>query len=148
MLRQLIRTTVLAAVVATIALLAPGHASAAPCWKQIENDWSADGKIDNTYPVHCYRDALANLPEDVRDYTSLGDDIQSALQGVLAGKHRGDLRGLQSRDVSTLAASNADDLPLPLLILAGLAALLVALGISTTLARKLESRRVSAPPRA
>jgi hypothetical protein len=146
-LRQLTRIAILGALAATIALLAPGRAAAAPCWKQIVNDWSADGKIDKTYPVHCYREALANLPEDVRDYTSLGDDIQTALQATLVGKHRGGggpFRGLQGHDASSLAPSNADSLPLPLLVLAGLAALLLAAGTAGGVARKLESRRVPA----
>jgi hypothetical protein len=154
--KNLARATILLAVLLTAVLLAPGRAAAAtPCWKQIVNDWSADGSIDKTYSVNCYRDALKNLPEDVRDYTSLGDDIQSALQAAassraparqLAGSAG---RSLQSRDISSLGPSNADSIPLPLLVLAGLASLLLAGGAAGAVSRRLDARRApaSGPPR-
>ena len=133
---------------AAVALLAPGRASAStPCWQQIVNDWSAHGTITGTYPIHCYRDALKNLPEDVRDYTSLGDDIQSALQAALLGSRAQHSRSLQAHEISSLGPSNADSIPLPLLILAGLAGLLLAAGTAGAVARKLEARRVPASSR-
>jgi len=149
--KNLARATILLAVLLTAVLLAPGRAAAAtPCWKQIVNDWSADGSIDKTYPVNCYRDALKNLPEDVRDYTSLGDDIQSALQAAVSSRAPARQlagaggRALQSRDVSSLGPSNRDSIPLPLLVLAGLASLLLAAGAAGALTRRLEARRAPA----
>jgi hypothetical protein len=44
----------------------------------VVTDWS-DGRIDGTYPVHCYHEALQRLPEDVRLYSSAEDDIRHAL---------------------------------------------------------------------
>ncbi len=52
---------------------------AQPCWKTLINDWY-DGRIDGTYPIHCYRDALEHLPTDVETYSSARDDIKQALQ--------------------------------------------------------------------
>jgi hypothetical protein len=75
------RAALLIAVVATagVALLAPAGASAAtPCWKRLINDWY-DGRIDQAYPVRCYRQAIKNLPEDVKAYSSARDDIRRAL---------------------------------------------------------------------
>jgi hypothetical protein len=74
--------------VAACALLAavasPVPASAAtPCWKTLLNDWY-DGRIDNTYPLHCYKDTLAHLPADVQTYSSARDDILRALQSAKA----------------------------------------------------------------
>ncbi len=148
MSKNLVRATILFAVLLTAVLLAPGRAAAAtPCWKQIVSDWSVDGSIDKTYTVSCYRDALKNLPEDVRDYTSLGDDIQSALQAAassraparqLAGSGG---RSLQSSDISSLGPSNSESIPLPLLVLTGLASLLLAGGAAGVLSRRLEARR-------
>jgi uncharacterized protein (DUF3084 family) len=46
------------------------------------NDWK-DGRIDQTYPVACYRAALADLPEDVRVYSTAQSDITRALQAQL-----------------------------------------------------------------
>lgn len=48
------------------------------CAKRILRDW-ADGRIDGTYPVSCYRDALKSLPADLRVYSSAPDDISQAL---------------------------------------------------------------------
>ncbi len=152
--KNLARVTILFAVLLTVVLLAPGHATAAtPCWKQIVNDWSADGSIDKTYPVNCYRDALKNLPEDVRDYTSLGDDIQSALQAAVSSRAPARQlagaggRALQSRNISSLGPNNGDSIPLPLLVLAGFASLLLAAGAAGALTRRLEARRAPAGTR-
>jgi hypothetical protein len=58
-------------------------AAATPCWKALLNDWY-DGRIDNTYPLHCYSDALTHLPADVQTYSSAHDDILRALQNAKA----------------------------------------------------------------
>jgi hypothetical protein len=42
------------------------------------NDWR-DGRIDGTYSVECYQTALAQLPEDLRIYSSAESDIKRAL---------------------------------------------------------------------
>ena len=42
-------------------------ASPGPCWKRLINDWY-DGRIDGTYPVSCYTQALKHLPADVDAY--------------------------------------------------------------------------------
>jgi hypothetical protein len=56
-------------------------AAATPCWKALLNDWY-DGRIDNTYALHCYSDALTHLPADVQTYSSAHDDILRALQNA------------------------------------------------------------------
>lgn len=73
------------AVLASAAALArPLPAAAAtPCWKALLNDWY-DGRIDNTYPLHCYSDSLKHLPADVQTYSSAHDDILRALQNAKA----------------------------------------------------------------
>ena len=58
-------------------------AAATPCWKALLNDWY-DGRIDNTYALHCYTDALKHLPPDVQTYSSAHDDIERALQSAIA----------------------------------------------------------------
>lgn len=83
---------VVLAVVASLALLAsiarpPAAAAATPCWKALLNDWY-DGRIDNTYPIHCYKDALRHLPADVQTYSSAHDDILRALQSAEARLRR------------------------------------------------------------
>jgi hypothetical protein len=65
------------------ALSAPTAANAATCWQRVLDDWR-DGRLDAVYPVHCYRDALRNMPEDLRVYGTADSDIQSALARALA----------------------------------------------------------------
>ncbi|MGB2953158.1 MAG: hypothetical protein WBB74_07170 [Gaiellaceae bacterium] len=139
------------AVILAAALLAlgAGRATAAtPCWKQVINDWEDNGRIDGTYPLHCYRDALARLHEDVRDYTSLPDDIRAAMQAALASRKTGGTASTSSSGKQSSAAKNhvrkiqvqpssklfsttlgpadtAGSVPLPLIILASLGGLLL-----------------------
>jgi hypothetical protein len=66
--------------VGLMALAFTGSAGAATtCASRLLDDWK-DGRIDQTYPVSCYRDALADLPEDVRVYSTAQNDITRALQ--------------------------------------------------------------------
>jgi hypothetical protein len=75
----------LALVVLVLAAFAPATANAAvPCRDRIYNDWYADGKIATTYSMGCYRDALKHIPPDARTYSSLADDIRSAMRGAQA----------------------------------------------------------------
>src|SRR5204863_4372465 len=61
-----------------------GAAAAKPsCASRLIADWRDGGRIDGTYPVSCYRQALAQLPEDVRVYSSAQSDITRALQSRL-----------------------------------------------------------------
>lgn len=71
-------------------LLAGPAAATDPCWKTLIDDWY-DGRIDSVYPVACYRAALEHMPEDIAQYSSLGDDLNRALQAALAqGSDPGD----------------------------------------------------------
>jgi hypothetical protein len=65
------------------ALFAPTAANAATCWQRVIEDWR-DGRIDNIYPIHCYRDALKHLPEDLRVYGSAESDLENALARSMA----------------------------------------------------------------
>jgi hypothetical protein len=49
-----------------------------PCWRAVIDDW-ARGGIDGEHPLHCYREALHRLPNDIRTYTTAEDDIERAL---------------------------------------------------------------------
>lgn len=83
-MRRAARALGLVLVVAASAGVLPATASAEAaaatvvCWKRLINDWY-DGRIDQAYPVRCYREAIANLPEDVEVYSSARDDIRRAL---------------------------------------------------------------------
>jgi hypothetical protein len=79
-LRNIVRILLLAVLVAaSVGVGSAAAKSTPPCWKTLINDWY-DGRIDGTYPIHCYRDALKHLPTDVETYSSARDDIRQALQ--------------------------------------------------------------------
>lgn len=169
--------TLLCALVACVAVLgvgAPAASAKTPCWRQLINDWY-DGRIDKTYPVHCYREAQKHIPTDAAAYSSLPEDLDRALQAALTGAGPGSGAGPNTpvpaggagRSVkpegsgsSTVAAgddkglldlfrpSNADSVPIPLLVLAGLAMLLLAAAAASFIARRIQGRRVpaSVPP--
>jgi hypothetical protein len=85
---KLIARSALVAVALVAAFAHPVPAAAAtPCWKALLNDWY-DGRIDKTYAVHCYNDALKHLPADVQTYSSAHDDIQRALQSAIAKERK------------------------------------------------------------
>ena len=53
------------------------------CSKALVHDWLVDGRVDKTYPVHCYREALRTIPEDQLVYGTLRDDLNRALQNTI-----------------------------------------------------------------
>jgi hypothetical protein len=161
--------TALIALTAGLALVAlmPGRAVAAtPCWKQVLNDWSNNRAI-GVYPLHCYRDAIKNLPEDLRDYSNAADDINAALQAQIAHRENRTTQGISPpaggssngnggngsasgadpspsayrRAVDNLGTSNADAVPIPLLVLASLGAALLALAAGMTVTKRLRALR-------
>lgn len=47
------------------------------CAQRLLADWR-DGRIDGTYRLSCYRDAMRALPTDLLVYSSAADDILAA----------------------------------------------------------------------
>lgn len=128
-----------------------------PCWRQIQNEWVNNQAISATYPLHCYREAIAHVPEDLRQYSSIEEDILAARQ--LAARQSRTLqrrtqppaneavqrdpdRTLFTKGFDKLGPDNADSVPLPLLILAGLSLLLIAAGAAGLVSRRLKARKV------
>jgi hypothetical protein len=81
-------------VLAAVALGAP--AQAAPCWEAVVEDWYDNSRVDRTYPIHCYREALTNLPEDMRAYSSAPEDIARAMRREIARQNQGGSATTQS----------------------------------------------------
>jgi hypothetical protein len=155
---------VLVAALAALALgvAAPPAAAKTPCWRLILDDWhDHNGRIRSTYPLHCYREAIAHVPEDLRVYTGIVEDIRSARQQAsrtnvrrTAGVDPSAIKSAKkqaAKDPSPalfkqafdkLGSRNADTVPLPLLILAGLSLLLIAAGAAGLVARRLRARKV------
>jgi len=177
--KLLLGAAIFAAALVASAAHAPRASAATPCWKLLLTDWY-DGRIDNTYPIHCYTDALKHLPPDVRTYSSAHDDIERALANAkLALKKSGTAvtpntlvppnNGGNPKPTTTTTStgtttttatsttgspgkqsSNALDklnpnspssLPLPLLVLGGLALVLVAAGAAGLIAKRYQNRK-------
>lgn len=171
---------ILVAVAALIGLARVDKAQArieSKCSAALIHDWYVDGRIDHTYQVHCYREALRSIPEDQIIYGTLREDLTRALQSAIR-KHDGDVSGGTpvvpsdggggggggSDDSSGGAAANnksegfitrvarklgpdtADSIPVPLLVLGGLALLLMAAAGVSFIARRMQEKRAGSDP--
>ena len=155
------------------AFAAPGTAAAAaPCWKQVVDDWMDNGRIDRIYEDECYAKALEEIPDDLREYSALEDEIAVAREFALRDQlppDDGDERVGQAPPFSgsggndddngggggggpigdffrAIGPKNADDVPLPLLVLGGIATLLMATGAAGMVARRTSARRIQGTP--
>jgi hypothetical protein len=171
-MRRLSVAALAAAVVSVFAVAAnPSVARAAePCWQRVLDDWTKDGKIDGQYSPRCLRQAIKNTPEDLRDYSSIDDDIQAALLGHYgaSAKNGPNSRGggsgtvgstgtggkpltpAEAKHQAELAVPKAGTaqsipdtsrpLPLPLLILASIALAAILAAASPPLIQRLRTR--------
>jgi opacity protein-like surface antigen len=154
---------------------AAAHDSAQPqsadCYKQVINDWENNGRIDNIYAPPCYTQAIQHLNQypDIKGYSNVIQDIQAALYAVLHEEGRGGGGGPSGPTSSPstnlpgtstsksdggpinwlsnhLAPGNAQSVPLPLLVLGGLALLLLLAAAGTWLARRIQTNRMKPRP--
>jgi hypothetical protein len=122
----------LAASLFVLALFA-GPAAASPCGTRVLKEWSDNSRIDGTYQLHCYQDAIDALPSDLRDYSDALDVIGRAFRNA-GGRHIAIAKGPQEQNESEIVptnvanASSPSSLPLPLLVLGGVALTLLAAG--------------------
>jgi hypothetical protein len=148
-----------------------GTAKASACSSALIHDWYVDGRIDATYPVHCYREALKDIPEDQIVYGTLRDDLTRALQQVISD-HHGDVtpmtlvpgagggngpdsgggtggkhdEGFFHWLAKKIGPSSANSVPVPLLVLGGLALALIAAAAVSFFARRHQTRKAAPDP--
>jgi len=166
---------VLGLVLAALAVAGPGAAASKSCADQVVADWYGDGRVDKVFPAHCYREAIRSLPVDVLDYSNAKQDILRALAFARKGEndpgpsggsqptgndpgstettpglpdtgHPGDEGGTATDAADTVDTSGPSSVPIPLLILGGLALLLLAAGGAGYLSRRSQARRDGGPP--
>jgi hypothetical protein len=63
-----------------------GAASLDACAQRVIRDWYKGGRVDDVYPLACYRAALRSLPDDVLQYSNADQDIRRALAFARRGK--------------------------------------------------------------
>jgi hypothetical protein len=170
--KPLILLALAVAIGAALGVAQPAQArSMSSCSKDLIHDWLVDGRVDKTYPVHCYREALKTVPEDQIVYGTLRDDLNRALQSAIrqhGGHVTGDTlvlpigpsngggdgpngngatgKGFFHWVAHALGPNTADSIPIPLLVLGGLAfTLMLAAGVSYV-ARRVQARRAAADP--
>jgi len=144
---------------AALSVGAPAAAAKTACWRQILNEWVDNRQISPDYPLHCYREAIQHVPEDLRVYTDIEQNILAARQQAArlfrtpqsrtpssqAARQRDPDAGLFTEGFDKLGPNNADSMPLPLIILGGLALLMVAAGAVGLVSRRFRTHRVRAP---
>ena len=164
---------VLAGLVLAGGLAAPAAAKGKPCPVRVQDDWLDDGVINGKYPVHCLQQALANVPEDLRDYSNITDAINAAIQAALRGNGPGNGPGgddgngggsdggadagknrtpqiapksYYRRAIDSLGTTSADSLPIPLLVLAGLGSALLVTAGGLVAAKRIRAHRGRGTP--
>lgn len=142
------------------------------CWLDVINDWADNNQVDKIYAIPCYTQAIQHLSAypDIAGYSSAADDIHRAMLAVIHEEGRGGPpstgggggpsgtplgptdstkppgpghKSLWTNLTDRLSPGNAQSVPLPLIVLAGLALLLLLAAAATWFARRLQTRRVT-----
>jgi hypothetical protein len=140
---------------------------------EIVADWYKDGRVDRIYPRPCYKEAIRSLPVDVLVYSNAEEDILRALAYARQGKPDPGPTGgaidptpgdpttptdttpttgtdttgtTDTSEEPGVDTSGPSSIPIPLLILGGLALLLLAAGGAGYVSRRAQARREGGPP--
>jgi hypothetical protein len=137
---------ILAVITATLAMLAgTATAAAGSCEQKVLLDWSDNGRVDGMYPLRCYDGALTSMPSDLRDYTNASDAIQRALaRATTRSASAGDEPGRVAAGTGMqLGGPGPSEVPLPLIVLAGVSLLVLAAGSLGWIARRRRGRSIA-----
>jgi hypothetical protein len=79
--------TIAAVAFTLVAAPSPGAAASLDaCAQRVIRDWYTGGRVDDVYPLACYRAALRSLPDDVLQYSNADQDIRRALAFARRGR--------------------------------------------------------------
>jgi hypothetical protein len=164
---------VLTAIGAVLAVGTTPAQAAKPCWERVIDDWVDNGRIDGVYSARCIAAAREHVPEDIRTYTDIIDKLDAYRQAIVrtpqgtGGSGSGSGSNSDNKvkpssnapepepdvgpekdegPISSALGYKTDDassIPLPLIVLAGLALALMAAGGAGFAHRKLQARRAS-----
>jgi hypothetical protein len=157
---------------AVLALGTAPAAAAKPCWERVIDDWVDNARFDGSYSAACIEQARRHIPEDVRAYSDIEEKLDAYRQ-LTSRKPSGGDQGPTTGNPTTAPSdeepapagdptttnttrdsgpfvevmnpntTSADSIPLPLILLAGLALLLMAAGATGIAHRKLQARRAN-----
>lgn len=109
-----------------LAIAAPASASPqVPCWKLVLND-AYSGVFNKVYALSCYHQAISHIPATDLIYSNMGDEIRNA-EAAAANDRTFAIRHPQSVAVAA-TSSGGSSLPIPVLVLGGLAVVLLIVG--------------------
>lgn len=166
---------VLLAAGAGTAIAAPSAAlnPSSGCDLAVINDWADNNRVDKIYAIPCYTQAIQRLSSypDLEGYSSAADDIHDALLAALrqdrggggtggpttgggsGGGSSGGSAGSGNANggpigsgIDKIGGSSAQSVPIPLLVLGGLALLLLLAAGATWVARRFQARRMAPAP--
>jgi hypothetical protein len=138
-----------------LVLLAPATALA-DCGTTIINDYLKDGTINGTYSQACYQQALGEIPTDADIYTDIRASITAAMTraggtptdgtgdstdttaAVAGGSTDG---GVVGQALNGIGPKEADQVPMPVIILGALFLLLILAGIGGLIAQRMSRKR-------
>ena len=100
-------------------------------------DWSADNTVDGRYPRSCVRDAMVYAPTDLKIYSSLEDDLRSALRARTVRR----LAGVHPTAAASVASPGDSSTFSPLVLVLGGLAVLVATCTAGAIVRRRRATR-------
>jgi hypothetical protein len=139
-------------------LVAPASALA-DCGTNVINDYLDDGTISGTYTVPCYQQALGEIPTDADIYTDIRASITAAMvkaggtpvntdstttdttAGAAGSSTDG---GVVGQALNSIGPKNADEVPVPVIILGALALLLILAGVGGLIVQRASRKRKAA----
>jgi hypothetical protein len=143
---------------ALVLVLAAPASALADCGTTIINDYLKDGTINGTYSQACYQQALGEIPTDAEIYTDIRASITAAMTRAGGGPTT-DQGTTDSTDTSAAAAGGstdggvvgqalngigpkeADQVPMPVIILGVLFLVLILAGIGGVIAQRRSRKR-------
>ena len=113
-------------------VVASSAAARPPCVDAMYQEWLDTDRIEREYPLTCYEVALDSIPQDIDDYTNLRDVIARAFQAAGGGRAttrtpQGPVTNVPPNETPAVD-STSTSVPIPLIVLGGMSAALLAAG--------------------
>jgi hypothetical protein len=121
----------LVVLVAGALALATTSGAATHCRQQVIQDWSDNGRVDRTYALECYEQAMRTMPPEIRDYSDAPEVIDRALTLAVrarGGERRNALPAVRAVAASATHAGETTAIPTSLFVLGALVLSALAIG--------------------